>query len=107
MMPQQTDRPAVSVIMPVYNGAQYLAAAVESVLSQTLSNLEVLIVDDGSVDATVRVAEQLAARDTRVQLLRQECRHHRQRGGHAVEDGFTGLEQTRHGHGHHVPWGDA
>ena len=62
--------PVVSVIIPVYNGARCLAAAVESVLAQTLSNLEVLIVDDGSVDDTARIAEQLAARDSRVQLLR-------------------------------------
>ncbi len=70
-MPKHDDQPAVSVIMPVYNGAQSLPAAVESVLAQTLSNLEMLIVDDGSVDDTVRVAEQFAARDPRVQLFRQ------------------------------------
>ena len=68
---EHDDGPVVSVIMPVYNGAQCLPAAVESVLSQTLSELEVLIVDDGSEDDTVRIAEQLAARDSRVQLLRQ------------------------------------
>jgi succinoglycan biosynthesis protein ExoO len=57
--------------MPVYNGEQWLPAAVESVLAQTLSNLEVLIVDDGSADDTARIAEQFVARDSRVQLLRQ------------------------------------
>ncbi len=62
---------AVSVIMPVYNGAQWLAAAVESVLRQTLSNLEVLIVDDGSVDDTACIARRFAALDSRVQLLSQ------------------------------------
>jgi succinoglycan biosynthesis protein ExoO len=65
------DVPTVSVIMPVYNGAQWLAAAVESVLAQTLSNIEVLIVDDGSVDDTVLIAQQFASRDARVRLLRQ------------------------------------
>ena len=70
-MPKHDDQLAVSVIMPVYNGAQSLPAAVESVLAQTLSNLELLIVDDGSVDDTARVAERFAARDPRVQLLRQ------------------------------------
>lgn len=65
------DAPTVSVIMPVYNGAQWLAAAVESVLAQTLSNIEVLIVDDGSVDDTVLIAQQFASRDARVRLLRQ------------------------------------
>jgi succinoglycan biosynthesis protein ExoO len=70
-VPKHNERPAVSVIMPVYNGAESLAAAVESVLAQTLSSLEVFIVDDGSLDETARIAERLAARDSRVQLLRQ------------------------------------
>ena len=56
--------------MPVYNGAQWLSAALESVLAQTLSNLELLIVDDASVDDTARIAERFATRDRRVQLLR-------------------------------------
>ena len=58
--------------MPVYNGAHCLPEAVESVLAQTLSNLEVLIVDDGSVDDSACVAERFAARDARVKLLRRE-----------------------------------
>jgi succinoglycan biosynthesis protein ExoO len=69
-VPERDAEPAVSVIMPVYNGAECLPAAVESVLAQTLSNLEVLIVDDGSLDDTAHIAEQFAARDPRVQLLR-------------------------------------
>jgi glycosyltransferase involved in cell wall biosynthesis len=71
MSKHDADQPAVSVIMPVYNGAQWLPAAVDSVLTQTLTNLEVLIVDDGSVDNTACIAEQFAIRDARVQLLRQ------------------------------------
>ena len=70
-MPKRADQVAVSVIMPVYNGARWLPAAVESVLAQTLSNFELLIVDDGSADDTACIAEQFAARDSRVQLLRQ------------------------------------
>lgn len=69
-VPARDDRPVVSVIMPVYNGARWLAAAVESVLAQTLSNIELLIVDDGSTDDTARIAGQFAARDPRVRLLR-------------------------------------
>jgi succinoglycan biosynthesis protein ExoO len=79
---EQAARPVVSVIIPVYNGAQCLETAVESVLSQTLANIEVLIVDDGSVDATVRIAERLAARDPRVRLLR----HSRNRGQSAARN---------------------
>ena len=70
-VPAQDGGPVVSVIMPVYNGARWLAAAVESVLAQTLSSIELLIVDDASTDDTVRIAEQFAGRDARVQLLRQ------------------------------------
>jgi cellulose synthase/poly-beta-1,6-N-acetylglucosamine synthase-like glycosyltransferase len=69
-VPKHDDKPAVSVIMPVYNGAQSLPAAVGSVLAQTLSNLEVLIVDDGSLDDTAHIAEQFAARDPRVRVMR-------------------------------------
>ncbi|HEY3028083.1 MAG TPA: glycosyltransferase [Pyrinomonadaceae bacterium] len=48
--------PTVSVILPVYNGEQYLRFAIESVLGQTLQNFELIVVDDGSSDATPEVA---------------------------------------------------
>ena len=65
--------PLVSVIVPVFNGARCLATAVGSLTRQTLSELEVLIVDDGSTDDSVRVAAELAARDPRIRLLRHRC----------------------------------
>ena len=46
------DYPLVSVIMPVYNVAEFVAEAIKSVLSQTYSNIEFLIIDDGSSDKT-------------------------------------------------------
>lgn len=63
--------PAVSVIMPAYNAERYLHVAVDSVLRQSFADLELLIVDDGSVDGTVAIAEEYAARDPRVRVLRQ------------------------------------
>jgi glycosyltransferase involved in cell wall biosynthesis len=63
--------PTVSVITPAYNAAAFLATAVESVLRQSLTDLEMLIVDDGSSDGTVAAARQLAARDARVRVLTQ------------------------------------
>jgi glycosyltransferase involved in cell wall biosynthesis len=63
--------PRVSVLLPVRNGARWLNKAVESVLAQTLSDLELLAVDDGSTDATPEILAGFAARDSRVRLLRQ------------------------------------
>ena len=47
--------PTVSVIIPVFNTADYLAQAIESVLNQTLQNLEIIAVDDGSTDGSPEV----------------------------------------------------
>lgn len=60
----------VSVIIPCHNTAQYLAEAVQSVLDQTFSEFEVIIVDDGSTDGTPEIVRQFA--DPRVQYIRQE-----------------------------------
>jgi glycosyltransferase involved in cell wall biosynthesis len=62
--------PRVSVLMPVRNGARWLSEAVESVLAQTLSELELLAVDDGSTDETPEILARYAAGDSRVRLLR-------------------------------------
>jgi glycosyltransferase involved in cell wall biosynthesis len=69
---EKSSVPKVSVIMPVYNAEDVLQTALDSVLSQTWSDLEVLIVDDCSSDATVELVEQYVRRDPRVRLLRTE-----------------------------------
>lgn len=53
------DRPKVSIVIPVYNGANYLAEAIDSALAQTYANFEVIVVNDGSDDggATARIAQ--------------------------------------------------
>jgi glycosyltransferase involved in cell wall biosynthesis len=63
--------PSVSVILPVYNGARYVAAAIESVFAQTYRDWELLIVDDGSADGTPAVLARYADRPG-VTLIRQE-----------------------------------
>lgn len=63
--------PLVSVTMPAYNAERFIGAALESVLSQTYRNIEVLVVDDGSTDGTADIVLRFAARDPRVILLRQ------------------------------------
>ncbi len=63
------DHPEVSVITPVRDGAAYLEESARSVLGQTHSSLELLIIDDGSRDASLAEARTLAAGDSRVQVL--------------------------------------
>src|SRR5712671_2127821 len=63
--------PAISVIMPVRNGAEWLAEAVASVRAQEFGDFEFLIVDDGSDDGTAAMLSTFAAADPRIRLLRQ------------------------------------
>jgi glycosyltransferase involved in cell wall biosynthesis len=63
--------PAVSVIMPAYNVAPYIGDAIESVLNQTFSDLELLVIDDGATDGSGLIAESYASRDPRVRVSRQ------------------------------------
>src|SRR5215212_6268835 len=64
----------VSVVIPCYNQAHFLGEAIESVLSQRYTDVEVIVVDDGSQDDTQGVASSYAARDPRVRLVRQNNR---------------------------------
>jgi succinoglycan biosynthesis protein ExoO len=65
-------RPCVSVVTANYNGSAHLAAAVRSVLSQTLADLELIIVDDCSTDDSLEVIGRAADGDARVRVLRQD-----------------------------------
>jgi glycosyltransferase involved in cell wall biosynthesis len=64
--------PTVSVIMPAYNVAPYIGASIASVLAQTYTRFELVVMDDGSTDETCRIAGEWAARDPRIRLLRKE-----------------------------------
>ncbi|HET8797710.1 MAG TPA: glycosyltransferase [Thermoanaerobaculia bacterium] len=64
--------PTVSVVVPVRNGAAYLADALESVLDQSFVCFELIVVDDGSTDDSAEIAEAFARRDPRVVVLRRE-----------------------------------
>jgi glycosyltransferase involved in cell wall biosynthesis len=63
-------RRTVSVVIPLYNTEKYVADCIGSVLDQTLQDVEVLVVDDGSQDRSVEIVEEIARRDSRVHLLR-------------------------------------
>ena len=66
--------PVVSIITPAYNAARYIEHTLESAVRQTFGDFELLIVDDGSTDQTLEVAERYAARDPRVKVSRQANR---------------------------------
>ena len=61
--------PAISVVLPVYNAEAYVCEAVESILAQTFTDFEYIIINDGSTDGSGAILRELAARDTRIVLV--------------------------------------
>ncbi|EDX86660.1 glycosyl transferase, group 2 family protein [Synechococcus sp. PCC 7335] len=64
--------PEISVILPAYNTEKYIGRAIASALNQSISNIEIIVVDDGSTDNTVSVIQQIQAQDERLKLLINE-----------------------------------
>ncbi len=87
------QNPLVSVIIPVYNGEQYLAQAIESVLFQEYHPLEILVVDDGSTDRTAQIAQQF----DKISYLYQSNQ------GHGAAKNFG----IQHSHGEYIAFLDA
>mgnify|MGYP002854668285 CR=1 FL=1 len=82
------NAPLISLIVPVYNGERFLRACVESVLAQTCSAWELVLVDDGSSDGTAALADGFAAADARIRVF------HRENGGVSAARN-TGLDAVR------------
>ena len=61
--------PAISVLLPVYNAEKYLRQCLDSVLSQTLRDIEVICVDDASTDGSPAILADYARRDDRVKVI--------------------------------------
>lgn len=64
------QNPTISVVMCVYNGAQFLESAVRSILEQTFTDFEFIIVDDGSTDGSDELLEKYQKSDTRIKIIR-------------------------------------
>ncbi|MCD8149307.1 MAG: glycosyltransferase [Clostridiales bacterium] len=64
--------PEVSVIMPVYNASEHLRQCLDSVTGQTLREIEIICVDDGSTDDSVAILNEYAAKDSRIRVITQE-----------------------------------
>lgn len=63
--------PLVSIVVPVYNNVEYIERAIQSILRNTYSNIEVILVDDGSTDGSSLICDSYATRDTRIQVIHQ------------------------------------
>lgn len=72
---KETNNPLISVVVPVYKVEPYLEKCVESILAQTYSNLEVILVDDGSPDNCGKICDQLQQKDPRIVVI------HKSNGG--------------------------
>lgn len=66
------NRPEISIIIPFYNVAEYLPQCLDSVLNQTMDNIELVLVDDRGTDDSAAIAERYAQKDARIKLVRHK-----------------------------------
>ena len=64
--------PKVSIIVPVYNVEKYLRRCIDSILRQTLTDIEVILVDDGSFDSSGKICEEYARKDSGLRVIHQK-----------------------------------
>ncbi len=65
-------KPCVSVIVPVYNNECYLSTCIESILNQTLANIEIVLIDDGSTDASGKICDYYSELDDRISVIHKK-----------------------------------
>lgn len=71
-MTQMEEKPLISVIVPVYNVKDYLEECLESIIKQSYTNLEIILVDDGSADGSAEICDRYAQTDNRMKVIHQE-----------------------------------
>ena len=64
--------PMISIIIPIYNAEKYISTCLGSILSQTLYNIEIICVNDGSTDNSLEILEEYQKKDSRIVILNQE-----------------------------------
>lgn len=86
-MNMENIQPKISVIMPVYNSKEYILEAIESVLNQSFTDFELLLIDDGSSDGSEKICDKLAQEDSRIKVF------HKKNGGISSARNY-GLEHS-------------
>jgi glycosyltransferase involved in cell wall biosynthesis len=67
-----SEQPLISVIFPVWNAESYIEAAIKSILNQTIKNFELILIDDGSTDSSLKIMQRLSVTDNRILLIARE-----------------------------------
>ena len=80
--PKAPHLPRVSVLIPAYNVEKYIAESIESILNQTYSDFELIIINDGSTDNTAKIIQQYASQDKRIKFIN----HKKNRGVSAIRN---------------------
>ena len=65
-------KPKISVVVPVYNAEEYIKESLDSIINQTLKEIEIICVNDGSTDNSLQILKQYAAKDNRITILSQQ-----------------------------------
>ena len=74
MQEQQKKQPEISIIVPVYKTERFLSACISSILAQTFTDFELILVDDGSPDSCPALCDAAAAKDSRIRVIHQKNR---------------------------------
>lgn len=89
--------PEVSIIVPVYNAEKYISKCIESIIKQTMKNIEIICIDDGSTDSSGKILDSFADKDSRVRVI------------HKKNEGLVAARKTgiSHANGKYVSFADA
>lgn len=71
-MDNKLDKPLITMIVGIYNGEKYLMECINSIINQNYTNLEILLVDDGSVDLSGEIVDEFSKKDERIKVIHQE-----------------------------------
>ena len=87
-LPKRESHPKLTVILPSLNVAAYIRECIESVINQTLEDIEILCIDAGSTDGTYEILQEYAAKDSRIRLIESDQRSY----GHQMN---LGMDQAK------------